>query len=48
MPPIKEFRFEDKNNPDVEIIIRAVNYVVAYGILIQMVKNPSIFKCTSI
>ena len=48
MPPIKEYRFEDLQNSNVEVVIKAYSFTQAYDILVMITKHPADFKCTSV
>lgn len=47
MPPLKEYKFEDMTNSNVEIVIKAYDFERAYNILVMITKHPADFKCIS-
>jgi hypothetical protein len=48
MPPLKEYRFEDMMNSNVEVVIKSYSLKEAYEILVMITKHPADFKCTSV
>jgi len=48
MPALKEYRFEDNLNSNVEVVIKSYSFTEAYEILVMITKHPADFKCTSV
>lgn len=48
MPPLKEYRFEDMLNSNVEVVIKSYSFTEAYEILVIITKHPEDFKRTSV
>ena len=45
MPPLKEYKFVNIDNSNIEIIIKSYKFAQAYVILGIITKNPDDFKC---
>lgn len=48
MPPLKEYRFKDMLNSNVEVVIKSYSFTEAYEILVMITKHPADFKYTSV
>lgn len=48
MPPLKEYKFEDLHNSNVQVVIKTYSFEQAYEIFVMITKHPADFKCTSV